>query len=541
VESDLAREAAAADDAAQETGDVVELRGNIGRIFEEISSTRRTAAGVNVSPETSIECGAVLACVRILAESMAAMPLNVMRRKPGGGTEIATDQHLHEVLAYQPNSWMTAFEFKELLMSWVLLWGNAYAWIKGGRKGGVTELIPLHPSRMEVKRLENGKLQYLYTEHATPERPMPEVTKYRQDEIFHIRWLSSDGVTGYIPTSLSRDVIGLARATEIYSGAFFGNGARGGVYITTEHPQKPEALARFKQQWDEAHRGPANAWKTIVMPFGFRRSVDEVRNDTNQLLETRRYQVEECARIFRVPVHMLGDVSKVRHSTVEQSAIDFVTFSLIPWCRRWEMACRRDLVVDDANYFVQFDVNSLMAGDYAARSQFMREMWNMGALDIDELRAQIGYNPLPDGQGKKRFVQVNMQLLDAFTANNATGTPEPKKSPLLPADSEDPAVVDPQARALADVVFKTNLRRLAVVEADGILERRNKPEKLVAWIDSMAGRMREELKDAAEATGRNIDEFVVNWTNRSRELLLECHRSGQKYEVATEGWCDKHL
>lgn len=546
MEADLAREAAAAEDAAQDVGDVVELRGNIGRIFEEISSTRRTAAGINVSPETAIECAAVLGCVRVLAESIAAMPLNVMRRKRDGGNEIAVDQHLHEVLAYQPNSWMTSFEFKELMQSWLLLWGNAYAFIKGGRKGGVTELIPLHPSRMEVKRLENGKLQYLYTEPPTVQSPMPSVTKYRQDEIFHLRWLSSDGVTGYIPTQISRDAIGLARATEVYSGAFFGNGARGGTYITTEHPQKPEALTRFKQQWDEAHRGPANAYKTIVMPFGFRRSVDEVRNDTNQLLETRRYQVEQIAMLYRVPPHMLGEVSKVRHSTVEQSAIDFVTFSLIPWCRRWEMACRRDLVVDDATYFCQFDVNSLMAGDYAARSQFLREMWNMGALDIDELRAQIGYNPLPDGAGKKRFVQVNMQLLDAFTAENPTGQPEkPQQQPSdaqVEVDPADAPVVDPdpQQRS-AEVTFKTTLRRLAGVEAAGILERRNKPDKLAAWLLAVEARMKSELRDAAEATGRDIDEFVINWMNRSRELLLECHRSGHKYEVATEGWCDKHL
>jgi HK97 family phage portal protein len=534
-EIDLARQAADALDEAMMNGDVVELRTNLGRIFEEIKDTRKTASGVSVGPETAVECSAVLACVRVLAESMAAMPMNVMRRLPGGGAEIATDQHLHEILAYQPNSWMTAFELKELLMSWVLLWGNAYCHIKGGKKGGVTELIPLHPSRMEIKRLENGKLQYLYREPATIAVPNQEPTKYRQDEIFHLRWLSSDGVTGFIPTTLSRDVIGLARATEIYSGAFFGNGARGGMYIYTEHPQKPEAMQRFKQQWDEAHRGPSNAYKTIVMPFGFRKSQDEVRNDTSQLLETRRYQVEEVARIYRVPPHLLGDVSKVRHSTVEQSAIDFVTFSLIPWCRRWEMACRRDLVVDDKNYFVQFDVNSLMAGDYAARSQFLREMWNMAALDIDELRAQIGYNPLPDGQGKKRFVQVNMQLLDGFTADNPTGK---KVAPEPPAGE---IAIDQQARAAAEVTFKTHLRRLATVEADGILERRNKPEKVVAWIDSMQARMRDELRDAAEATGRDIEEFVINWTQRSKDLLLDCHRSGQKYETATQGWCDKHL
>jgi HK97 family phage portal protein len=535
----------------EEVSDLIELRGNLSRIFEEISNTRRTASGVTVSPETALECTAVLACVRVLSESIASLPFNVYRRLPGGGKEIAEEQHLHEVICYQPNSWMTGFEFRELMQSWLLLWGNAYAHIKGGRQGGVTELIPLHPSRMEVKRLTNGKLRYYYTEPTTPIQPKIEITEYRQDEIFHLRWLSSDGVTGFVPTTLSRDAIGLARATELHSGAFFGNNGQPGTYIETDQPHKPEVLARFKEQWNDAHQGPMNAYKTVVMPFGFHRKQIEQRNDTSMLVETRRYQCEEVSRAYRVPGHLIGDLSNVRFSTVEQSAIDFVTFSLIPWCRRWEMACRRDLVVDDKQYFCQFDTNALMVGDYAARSQFLREMANLGALDIDEIRSQIGYNPLPDGQGKKRFIQVNMQLLEAFTAENPTGQKQTESSPAPPAGVDgtpEPAAADAPAAAEdarqvagAEVLFKTNLRRLAAVEADGVLERRSKPEKIATWFDQTSQRMREELREAAEATGRDIDKFVGDWVNRSRELLLECHRSGQKYETVTEGWCDKHL
>lgn len=547
------------DKVDEEVSDLIELRDGYSRIFEEIKDTRRTASGVSVSPETSLQCVAVLACVRVLAESLASLPMNVYRRLPGGGKEIAEDQHLHEVLCHQPNSWMTGFEFRELMQSWLLLWGNAYAYIKGGRQGGVSELIPLHPSRMECKRLTNGKLRYYYTEPTTPFQPQVQVTEYRQDEIFALRWLSSDGVTGFVPTTLSRDAIGLARATELHSGAFFGNNGMPGTYIETDQPHKPEVLARFKEQWNDAHQGPMNSFKTVVMPFGFHRKQIEQRNDTSMLIETRRYQVEEVARCYRVPPHLVGDLSNVRFSTVEQSAIDFVTFSLIPWCRRWESACRRDLVVDDKQYFVQFDTNALMAGDYAARSQFIREMANLGALDVDEIRAQIGYNPLPDGMGKKRFIQVNMQLLDAFTMENPNGQkPQPEAAPsqesLEEEDEEDDDEVEPpendaedkeepDARAVAgaEVVFKTTLRRLAGVEADGVLERRNKPEKMAAWLDTMAARIREELRESAQATGRDIDQFVSNWAARSRELLLECHRSGQKYEIATEGWCDKHL
>jgi len=527
--------------------DLVEMRYSLARVFEEIAGNQKTSAGVSVSPESSLYCSAVLACVRVLSESIASMPFNLYRRLPGGGKEIAEDHPLQEVLAYQPNEWMTSFEWREWVQSQMLLWGNAYCLIKPGRRGAVDQLIPLHASRMKIVRLENGKLQYQYTEE---NRPVP--TPYRQDEIFHLRWLSSDGVTGYVPTTLSKDAIALARATELHSSAFFGNGAQTGTYIETDQPHKPDALQRFRQQWDDAHRGPGQAFKTVIMPHGFHKKNDPVNNQHAELIATRRYQCEEVARHYRVPLSLLGDLSNVRYNTVEQSAIDFATFSLIPHCRRWQFACRRDLITDDKNYFVEFDVSALMAGDYQARSQFMREMFNMGVLSVDEIRGQIGYNPLPEGLGNKRFVQVNMQLLDAFTVNNPNGATQPQTAPLPPEDEEDaedegqdgnegptPTDAATSDRSASEVLFRTTLRRLAAVEADGIRERRNKPAKITAWFEAHEQRMRTELLDAAKATGRDIDEFVMGWMDESRNLLLECHRSGKPYEEATKSWTDR--
>lgn len=533
----------------------IESRSNLARIFEEIRDTKRTVAGITVSPELALECAAVLACVRVLSESIASLPLCLYRRLPNGGKEIADDQHLHNVLYYQPNDWMSAFEFKEWFMSQLLLWGNAYAYIRPSRENGaVDQLIPLHASRMEVKRVGSsnprqvGKLRYYYTQPPTLTEPNPEPLEFRQDEIFHIRWLSSDGVNGFIPTSLSREAIGLAQAAELHSAAFFGNGARTGATFSTDQPLKPESLQRFKEAYNEAHAGPSRAYKTLVLPFGFKKLPEEVNNGASQLIETRRFAVEEVARVYRVPGSLIGDMANVRYNSVEQAAIDFVTFSLIPWCRRIELAIRRDLVVDDKSYYAGFDVTALMAGDYEARSKFVREMWNMGALDINEVRAEMGRNPLPGEEGKKRFVQVNMQLLEAFTAENPTAK-KPQNAPSAPAPAagppEPPAPgadeLDQQERAGAEVVFRTALRRLAGVEFDGIIERRNKPEKLAAWIEQFGERMRGELREAAVATGRDIDSFVVSWMNGSRAILLECQRSGQKYETVQPEWCEKHL
>lgn len=519
---------------------MVELRsGSMSRVFEEIRESRRTTAGIYVSPETSLECSAVLACVRVISESVASLPLNVYRRLDGGGKEIAEDLPLQEILAHQPNSWMTSFEFRELMQSWLLLWGNAYAAIKSGRRGAVTELIPLHPSRMEVKRLENGRLRYEYT---PPDKVVPD--KYSQDQILHLRWLSQDGVTGYVPTTLSRDAIALARATELHSGAYFGNGARAGTVIETDEPHKPETLQRLRQSWEDMHRGSDRAFKTAVLPHGMHVKELTTNNVNAQLIETRRYQVEEVCRVYRVPAHLVGDLTNVRFSTVEQAAIDFVTFSLIPHLRRWQAVFRRDLIVDDKAYFAEFDVSALMAGDHAARSQYLREMWNMGVLSTNEVRTAIGYNPIQGGD--KRFVQVNMQLMDAFTMDNPTAQrpdqmpqPQPAEEPQGQNPADQPTPGSEQQRDAAEALFRSTLRRLAAVEADGILERRNKPAKLQAWLEAHEARMKVELLDAAEATGRDVEAFVGAWGEKSRDLLLECHRSGKPYEEVTGTWTDR--
>lgn len=519
--------------------DLVELRSGVSRVFEEIVEQRRTASGVYISPETSLQCAAVLACVRVKSESLASLPLHVYRRLPGGGKEIAEDLPLYDVLAHQPNSWMTSFEFRELLHSWLLLWGNAYAKVKSGRRGAVDELIPLHPSRMEVKRLENGRLRYYYRE---PERPVP--TEYSQDEIFHLRWLSQDGVTGYVPTTLSRDAIGLARAAELQASAFFGNGAKASTVIETTQPQKPEAMQRFRQSWEDFHRGPDKAHRTAVLPYGLELKELQIHNDSN--VEVQRWAVEQVARAYRVPSYMIGDLTKSSYSSVEQQGRDFVTFSLMPDLRRWESACRRDLIVDDKQYFCGFDVTALMAGDYAARSEWARSMFQLGVLSVNEIRASEGLNPIEGGD--KRFVQVNMQLLDAFTTETPNGqAPQQPSGPQEPpaAGGDVASQPDQQARQATDghnageALFRQTLRRLADTEASGIAERRNKPAKLKAWLESHGERMRRDLKDLAQVVDVDVDAFVEAWMTRSNELLLECHRAGRPYEEVLASWSDR--
>lgn len=523
--------------------DIVEMRSGISRVFEEIIEQQRTVSGVNVSPETALQSSAVLACVRVLSESVAALPLSVFRRLSEGGKQVASDLPLHRILSEQPNDWMTSFEFRELLTSHILLWGSAYAEIRPGRLGAVTQLHPLHPSRMKVERLENGRLRYIYQE------PGKTSTKtFRQEQIFHLRWLTQDGVNGYVPTTLSRDAIGLARATELQASAFFGNGAKPGVVLTSDQPLKPETAQRLRRSWEDMHKGANQTGKTAVLPHGIQVKELGATNEANQLLETRRYQVEDIARAFRVPVYMIGDLTKSSYSSVEQQGLDFVTFSLVPHLKRWESAIRRDLILDDDQYFAEFDVKGLMRGDNAGRAQFYRELWNLGCLSINEIREAEGMNPIE--QGEKRFVQVNMALLESFVVQDDSEEEETKEPEAeSPATEEEetvevPTEVEPEPneeksedeRSAPELMFRQTLRKLAATEADGILERRNKPAKLSAWLEAHEIKMRNELCDSAKATGRHIGDFVESWMNETRDLLLECKRSGKNFEEATNTW-----
>lgn len=399
------------------------------------------ASKISVTPENSLKASAVLACVRVKSESLASLPLHVYRRLPGGGKEIA-EVPLERVINREPNGWQTSFEFVELMVSWMMLYGNAYALQKSGRSGAVSELLPLHPTRITVERLQNGSLRYIYND---PETGMQK--RYRQSQVFHLRWLSGDGVMGYVPSALSQETIALARASEIFSGAFFGNGARAGTVLESDNPLKPETMKRLRDTFNEIHRGSQNFSKTAVLPHGIHmKEMPTNAAAANQLIETRRFAVEDIARSMRVPPYMIGLLDKSSFGSMEQQARDFMTFSLMPEIRRFCSAATRDLVTQD-DLYIDFDTTSFLQGDFDSRSKWVRELFHIGVLSVDEVRAAEGLNPLPDGEGDRRFVQTSMALLTAFTEENPTAqanvkhaNPDPGEAGVdkNPVESEQP-------------------------------------------------------------------------------------------------------
>jgi HK97 family phage portal protein len=402
-----------------------------GQQWDSIATSN--AAKIPVTPENSLKVAALLACVRLKSETLASLPWHVYERLPGGGKQIA-DIPLNTVLTRSPNSWQSSFEFRELMHSWVLLWGAAFALIKPGARGAVSELIPLHPSRMTVRRLANMRLRYIYSD------PNGGQKTYRQDQIFAIRYLTQDGVSWYTPTTLSQETIALARAAEIHTGAFFGNGAKPGTILESANMLKPDVMNSLRRQWDSIHQGAGSSNKTAILPHGITmKTMAPESNTSAQLLETRRFSVEEIARAYRVPPSMIG-VDGSSYNSLEQQSRDFVTYSLTPDLHRWDGAATRDLIDDDDRYFTEFDTAGLLRAYAQARSQYIRELWGMGVLSINEIRDMEGMNPLDGDEGEKRFVQTSYALLQGFTDDNPTGqNPQSVEEIIVedvPADTE---------------------------------------------------------------------------------------------------------
>lgn len=319
--------------------------------------TGRTTAGKALTQRSAMQMTAVYSCVRILSEAIASLPLHLYRYTDSGGKEKATDSALYFLLHDEPNPEMTSFVFRETLMTHLLLWGNAYAQIIRNGKGEVTALYPLMPDRMTVDRDENGRLYYEYIV-SSDDAPINRKSTVRLQpfDVLHIPGLGFDGLVGYSPIAMAKNAIGMAIACEEYGSKFFANGA-----------------------------APSG-----VLEEGMKYTPISISPEQAQFLETRKFQIDEIARIFRVPPHMVGDLEKSSFSNIEQQSLEFVKYTLDPWVSRWEQNLVRSLLTTDEKkkYFIKFNVDGLLRGDYQSRmngyATARKNGW-MSANDIREL------------------------------------------------------------------------------------------------------------------------------------------------------------
>lgn len=391
----------------------------------------RTTSGKNVDERSAMQVTTVYACVRILAEAVAGLPLHTYRYLSGGAKEKALDHPFYYLLHDEPNPEMTSFVFRETLMSHLLLWGNAYAQIIRNGKGQITALYPLMPNRMTVDRTSNGKIYYTYlvNDSDNPTLKAQGQVYLRKEDIFHIPGLGYDGLVGYSPISMAKNAIGMALATEEYGAKFFENGASPSGVL--EHPGTIKDPERLRESWNSLFKGSGNSHKVAVLEEGLSFKPIAISPNEAQFLETRKFQIDEIARIFRVPPHMVGDLEKSSFSNIEQQSLEFLKYTLDPWVTRWEQSIHRSLILESEkrDYFVKFNVDGLLRGDYQSRMNGYAVGIQNGFMSPNDIRSLENMDLIPDELGGNLYL-INGAMTKLQDAGGFMDSESPPKTEI---------------------------------------------------------------------------------------------------------------
>ncbi|MFK7695396.1 phage portal protein [Paenibacillus sp. HJGM_3] len=377
----------------------------------DVFGSAPVSAGVSVTEQNASELTAVGAAIRILSESIASLPLPVYKRTKDGGRERAPDHPLYTILHDAPNPLMTAMTFRELMMSHVLTWGNAYAEIEWDEAGKVRALWPLEPDKTEPK-FDRVKRELVYvTQIGADKVTLPA---YR---VFHLSGLGTDGIKGKSPIQQHREAIGLAKATEKYGATYFGNGARpSGVLETDQVLKDQDAVTRLRTNWSEVYGGAANAHKVAVLEGGLKYKPISLPPEDSQFLQTRKFQLSEIARIFRIPPHLLGDLEKATFSNIEQQSLEFVVHTLRSWLVRWEQAISSRLLTpsERKKYFAEHNVDGLLRGDIKSRYEAYQIARQNGWMSANVIAKLENLPLIPKEEGGDAYL-VNSAMMPIST------------------------------------------------------------------------------------------------------------------------------
>ena len=389
----------------------------------------RTVSGQSVNERSAMQMSAVYACVRILAESVASLPLHFYQYNDTGGKEKAVNQPLYWLLHDEPNPEMSSFSFRETLMTHLLLWGNAYAQIVRNGRGEVVALYPLMPDRMVVDRDARGRIYYEYTRSDSDANTLGKKSSVilSPEDVFHIPGLGFDGLVGYSPIAMAKQAIGMGLACDEYGAAFYQNGAQPGGVL--EHPNVVKDPKRVRESWNAIYQGSRNAHRIAVLEEGMTYKPISISPEQAQFLETRKFQIDEIARIFRVPPHMIGDLEKSSFSNIEQQSLEFVKYTLAPWISRWEQAIQRSLLLmsERTRYFARFNVEGLLRGDYQSRMNGYAVARQNGWMSANDIRELESLDLIPAEQGGDLYL-INGNMTKLEDAGLFAGQPK-KEAP----------------------------------------------------------------------------------------------------------------
>lgn len=481
-----------------------------------------TNAGAKVDESTALNIPAVWACIRIIAESIGSLPLHLYTRQGRGKTK-ATNHPLYLLLHDRPNPEMGAMSFRETLMSHVLSWGNAYAEKEMDQIGRVKALWPIGPDRVRPMRNDNGEIFY----KVRPDNSGIEVDIPR-DQMLHIPGLSYNGLVGYSPIAKMREAIGLALATEEFGARFFGAGTHPGLIVS--HPGKlgDQAHKNLRESLATTYSGLGKAHRLLLLEEAMKVEKIGINPEEAQFLVTRRFQLAEIARIYRVPMHMLADVEKgASYASIEQMSLDFVIHTLRPWMVRFEQAYNNQLFLTDLErrrYFWEHLADGLLRGDIASRYEAYTKGRNWGWLSADDIRELENMNPLPDGKGEIYLQPVNM-----VEAGSPPPPPAPPPGPPeLSTNPDQQTTADYWQAKISDHEIIAPYRGIFIDAIEQILKREEKQLRRNERLFD------EPFKD------NDIADFITKKINTSIKLFL-LNNSGVYSEKEAQKEIDNYL
>ncbi len=365
----------------------------------------KSNSGVSVTPDSALSNTAVLAAVERLSRAVSTLPLMIYRRLPAGGRERDTSHKLWPLLHDAPNEEHTAQEFRQFQMVSLLLRGNSFSYIDRARSGDVKAMWPLRTDQISTERI-SGNVVYTWRPSTAKEKSFPRT------QIHHLRGLSKNGLTGLSPIQLAQESVGLGLAAEEFGARFFSGGANAGSVLMHPKELSEPARKRLKDSFDQAGEGLSKSHKSILLEEGLEWKKMSVDPRDAQFIELRKFQIRDGARMFGVQPHLIGDLDDATFTNIESQGIEFVVYTLAYWLTMFEQAIHRDLFTeaDRKTHFVEFLVEGLLRGDVAARGEFYAKLFQMGAMNRNEIRARENLNPVPGGD--RFFVPLNLAALD---------------------------------------------------------------------------------------------------------------------------------
>lgn len=507
-----------------------------------VSVRERSYSEESITPELSLTVSAVLAAFTILSEDLSSLPLLLYARR-GRNKYRAWDSTYYRLMHDQPNEEMTSMVFRELSVGHLLGWGNFYGQLIFDRRGDVAEIYPLRPDRMTVER-KNGQKIYTYT--ASDGKPRV----FFADELLHIPAFGFDGLIGYSRIALARNAIGLAISTEKFGSKLFSNSANPGVIF--KHPGQlgDTAYNRLKESLEE-RKGTDNSHKDIIIEEGMSIEKLSIPPDDAQFLETRKFQVSEIARIFRVPPHMIGDVERTTSwgSGIDSQEQGYVNHTLRPWARRIEECLGAQVLLkkDRDAYFYEHLMDGLLRGDIATRYEAYVKAITNGIMSPNEARSRENMNPYKDGDQFWR--PLNMQPINAPV------------SETIPSNSQ---TTEPDANSANDGIliplWKDALARAMKREKNDVggavkrLQKNSDLEAFCLWIENFYNRdhpafLRKQLQPVMDAyvslTGGDLEDVMTariqSYTEARREMFLNANVEGIEDALARADDVDEWL